>query len=72
MVVTGGAPGHGIILLKTPYILDKCDPDELDVSDSQYIVLQGSLFELLKPFELLRSVFALFLPLSEADYSSLI
>ena len=72
MASTDGALGHGLFILKTFYILDKYDPDELDVSDFQYIALQDSLFELLKPFESLQWVFALFPQPFEADYSSLI
>ena len=61
-----------IIILQTPDVLDKNDPDELDVWDSQHIALRDFLFELLKLFESLLLVFALFLLLFEVYCSNLL
>ena len=61
-----------IIILQTPHVLDKNDPDEFDVWDSQHIALRDFLFELLKLFESLLLVFALFLLLFEVCCSNLL
>ena len=68
----GVSPCHlGELLFRTLIILDKNDPDELCVSDCQYIAWQDSPFELLTLFELLQWVSVLFLLLFEVCYNNL-